>query len=157
MKHLLLTSFILLGLITGLLAQNKSIQPKKLKFIEIGQTSDLLMPFYKSNLPDDRYVLNFNNLKIKGVEIYALELVIRQADSALLTMNYWANGEKQVKKLLKQVRREYGKPKNKVFTSPTEFNWVWNEEKKPTHLISKTFIYYDNKVRAEFKQLYIPK
>lgn len=157
MKHVLLTAFFIVGLYTGILAQNKSIQPKKLKFVEIGQTSPLLMPYYKSNLPDDRYVLSFGNLKIKGVEIYSLEMVIRQADSALLTMNYWVDGEKQVKKLMKQVKREYGKPKNKVFTSPTEFNWVWNEEKKPTHLISKTFIFYDNKVRAEFKQLYIPK
>ena len=87
---------------------------------------------------DEYYYAVFKDVKIKKVQASSVIFKIRKADSLIVDLTIKTGDAGSSKKLFRQACKEFGKPKQKVYTSPTTFDWIWDEIKKTGFIESKS-------------------
>ncbi len=137
-----------------MMAQNPKL--KNINSINVGVKHDMLVNIMFTTVTEEYFYAIIKNTKIKKVEVSRIEAKIRKADSVCVEVVITASNAKQVKKLLKQATREFGKPGNKVYRSANTFDWVWSEIKHEHYLESKSMQYMSLE-KAELKLLFIPQ
>lgn len=106
-------------------------------------------------MPHDEYFYAvFKDVKIKKVKASSVIFKLRKADSLIVDVAIKTDDASSSKKLLKQASKEFGKPKQKVFASPTTFDWIWEEVKKPGFIESKS-LRNISPTQSEFKVILI--
>jgi hypothetical protein len=107
-----------------------------------------------TNTSDEYFYATFRNVKIKRVTVARIDAKIRKADSVTVDVVVTADNAKQSKKLLKQAKREFGKPDQKVYRNEKDFDWLWSEKKVDHYIEAKTF-HYASPTQNELKLLLI--
>jgi hypothetical protein len=148
----LLLFSILLLFSFDLSAQTKKF--KNLKSINVGQQNKDFVKIMFTNTSDEYFYATYRNVKIKKVNAARIDAKIRKADSVTVELVVTTDNAKQSKKLLKQARREFGKPDQKVFRNAKDFDWVWSEKKIDHYIESKSF-HYASPTQNELKIILI--
>lgn len=129
---------------------------KNLASLKVGSKNDALVKVMFTSATEEYFYASFKDVKIKKVSVSKIEAKIRKSDSVCVEVTIVTNNTRQTKKLYKQAKREFGKPENPVYKSPTEFDWVWND-RKFLHFIESKSLHYINAEMAEFKMILIPQ
>lgn len=129
---------------------------KNLASLKVGSKNDALVKVMFTSATEEYFYASFKDVKIKKVSVSKIEAKIRKSDSVCVEVTIITNNTRQTKKLYKQAKREFGKPENPVYKSPTEFDWVWND-RKFLHFIESKSLHYINAEMAEFKMILIPQ
>jgi hypothetical protein len=146
---LLMMMFLLPG---ALAAQNPKF--KSLKNVNVGFKNDALVKVMFTSPKEEYFYSTFRDIKIGKATVSRLDVKIRKADSVCVEVTLTAGNSKEVKKLMKQAKRDFGKPENRVIQSPTVSDWVWAEKRYPSYIESKS-MHYVNDAKAEFKMILI--
>ncbi len=124
--------------------------------MNVGTKNDAIVKVMFTTPIEEYFYATFKDVKVKKTDVSKIEVKIRKADSVIVELTVFAENEKQTKALFRQAKKEYGKPQSPVYTSPTAYDWLWNEKKYPHYIESKSF-HYKDAGKAEFKMILIPQ
>jgi hypothetical protein len=139
------TKIIFFFIVNGVFAciftslQSQHVKFTSIKSLNVGEKHESLVKVMFTTKTEPYFYSTFKNVKFKRMLVGKVEARISKTDSTCQELTITATDEKQVKKLFKRVKHEFGAPNQKVFSSPTTFDWVWNDKKCIAYVESKTW------------------